>query len=81
MEFILLEYLGGLGVGCILALVIFFMFRREVTNNRKQMREDRRYMEDRLTGLLEGDQKTRADNTKALTELTTLLVRLNGKPK
>jgi len=81
MEFVLLEYLGGLGVGCILALVIFFMFRREVTNNRKQMREDKKYSEERLTGLLEGDQQSRAENTKALTELITYLKIHNGKSR
>jgi len=81
MEFILLEYLGGLGVGCVLALVIFFMYRRESKDHEEQMREDRKYMEDRLTQLLTNDQQSREENTKALTELNTYLRIRNGKPK
>lgn len=45
----------------------------------KQVRDDRKFMEDRLTSILEKDQQSREDNTKALTELTTVLTRMNGK--
>lgn len=68
MEFELLKAVGSLGVGCILGLVIFFMYRR-----------DRKFSESRLTNLLEKDQQTREDNTKALTELIVVLRSVNGK--
>ncbi len=45
----------------------------------KQIREDRKFMEDRLTDILTKDQESREENTKALTELTTVLTRMNGK--
>ena len=51
----------------LLAMVIFFMYRR-----------DKKTTEDRLTNLLEEDQKTRADSTKVTTELITWLKRKNG---
>ena len=70
MELEILEKVGSLGVGCVLGLVIFFMYRR-----------DRKCTESRLTSLIEQDQKTREANTKALTELNTFLVRVNGHSK
>ena len=66
----IISLVGSLGVGAFLGVIIFFMYR-----------QDRRVSEKRLTRLLEEDQKSREDNTKALTELTTLLFRLNGKSK
>ena len=64
----ILQLAGSLGVGAFLGTLIFLMYRR-----------DRTYTEKRLTKLLEEDQETRKDNTKALTELTTLVRRLNGR--
>jgi len=58
----------GLGVGGVLAIVIFFCYR-----------QDRNKSEDRLTGMLRQDQKSRESNTEALTELVTLIKKLNGK--
>ena len=58
------------GVGGLIAVLIFFIYRI-----------DRKASEKRLTKLLEQDQETRQEHTKALTELTTLLVRMNGKSK
>jgi len=92
MELSILEAFGSLGVGCILALVIFFMYRRECKAHQQQMqllqeqyeermREDRKFMEDRLTGLLESDQQSREAHTKVLTELITYLRHKNGKSK
>ena len=70
MEFELLKEVISLGVGCVLALVIFIMYR-----------QDKKATEARLTGLLEKDQKTREDNTKVLAELYTLVSRMNGNKK
>jgi len=58
------------GVGAVFGLVVFFMYRL-----------DRKSSEKRLSHLLEQDQESRQENTKALTELTSLLYRLNGKGK
>ena len=56
------------GVGAVFGIVVFFIYRI-----------DRRACEKRLTELLKQDQLTRTENTKALTELTTLLYKMNGK--
>ncbi len=58
------------GVGAVFGIVVFFIYRI-----------DRKSSEKRLSKLLEQDQITRAENTKALTELVTLLLRMNGKSK
>jgi len=58
------------GPGAFLGLIIFMMYR-----------QDRRASEKILTHLLEQDQETRQENTKVLTELTTLLIRVNGRLK
>ena len=64
----LLDIAAKAGAGVLLGLVIFFMYRT-----------DRRSSEKRLSNLLEKDQETREDNTKALTELNVLLRSLNGR--
>jgi len=58
------------GVGAVFGIVVFFIYRI-----------DRKASEKRLSKLLEQDQLSRAENTRALTELTTLLYRMNGKSK
>jgi len=77
----ILNLIGSLGVGAFLALIIFFMYRRDRNETLRQQREDRKFMEDRLTKLLEDDQQSREANTRTLTELTTLISRLNGRLK
>ncbi|MGW8177229.1 MAG: hypothetical protein ACWGQW_00310 [bacterium] len=78
-----LEYIGSVGgIGAILAVIVF-IYTRYLIN---QMREDRKFMEDRLTTLL-GDYKevckdqsiATKENAKALTELTTYLKMENKK--
>jgi len=76
-----LQIAGSLGVGAFLGVIIFFMYVKSQKSHEQQVREDRKFMEDRLTDLLEQDQKTRKENTKALTELNTLITRLNGRLK
>jgi hypothetical protein len=76
----ILQYIGGIGgIAGVLAFVIFCMYRQDRKSSADQLREDRKFMEDRLTKLLDADQISREANTKALTELTTLISRLNGK--
>ena len=75
MELSLIQYVGSIGgVAGVLALVIFFMYKQMVS----QMREDRKFMEDRLTIILDDYNKTTNDNTKVLTELITWLKMKNG---
>ena len=65
------------GVGAVFGIVVFFIYRI-----------DRKASEKRLSKLLEQDQETRREHTKAVveytkavTELTILLTRMNGKSK
>ena len=55
------------GAGAVFGIIVFFIYRI-----------DRKASEKRLSKLLEQDQLTRAENTKVLTELVTLLLRMNG---
>lgn len=76
----LLQVIASIGgVGAVFGIVAFLFYRWDRRSSATQMREDRMFMEDRLTKLLEQDQATRRENTKALTELVTWLVRKNGK--
>jgi len=63
----LIKVVAG-GGGAAIGLVIFYFYRI-----------DRKSSEKSLARLLEEDQKSRQENTKALTELTTFLIRQNGR--
>ena len=63
----ILQSAGSLGVGAFLGALIFIMYRL-----------DRKASEKRLTKLLEEDQETRREHTRAIAVLTTLVERLNG---
>ena len=75
----LLQVGGSLGVGAFLGLIIFLMYRRDRKSSEDRLREDRKYMEDRLTKIIEADQESRHKHTEALTELTILLRKMNGR--
>jgi Mg2+ and Co2+ transporter CorA len=76
----------SLGVGAFLGSLIFIMYRRDRDQHDLQVREDRKFMEDRLTGII-GDynaivkerNEVMVSFTKALSELTTILIRMNGR--
>ncbi len=70
----LVEILKGAGPVGVLAVGALWMYRQQV----KQMRQDRKFSEDRFSTVIEKDQETREKHTAVLTELTTLLKRLNG---
>lgn len=72
------ETLMAGGPIAILAYLIFHMYRRDRKSSAEQLREDRKYMEDRLSKIIEEDQNSREANTKALTELIVLLKHMNG---
>lgn len=75
MEFNLYEVASSVGgIGGLFAMVMFVVYRQTI----KQMREDRKYAEDRLTKLLEADQESRKDNTEALAQFITYLKAKNG---
>lgn len=79
MELGLIDAIVNGGPVVILAFIIFWMYRRDRKSSEKEMRNDRIFMEDRMTKILEQDQRTRDDNTKALTELIVLLKAMNGR--
>jgi len=58
------------GIGGVLAIIIFFMYR-----------QDRKATEKRLTVLLERDQETREANTRIMAEVFMVLKNINGKRK
>ena len=77
-----IEYIGSIGgIGGVLAFLIFMAYRYSV----RQMREDRKYMEDRLTGIIseynkasKSQQRATIKHTRVLTELITWLKAKNG---
>lgn len=74
-----LQVAGSLGVGCFLAVIIFFMYRRDRKDTEKMWRESKKFTEDRLTEIIEKDQETREENTKVTVELGTLIKTINGR--
>jgi len=75
----LINLVGSLGVGAMLAMMMFFVYRYDSKQSMRQIQEDRKYMEDRLTHMIEEDHETKQEHTKALIELTTVLRTMNGK--
>lgn len=70
-----LQWIGAMGgVGAVFALLLFLVYRQTT----KQMREDRKYMEDRLSHVIDDYNRTSSDNTKVLWELITWLKAKNG---
>lgn len=77
-----LEWIGAIGgVGAVFAVLIFWIYRQ--TN--KQMRQDRKFMEDRMMKLtddynerMQETNKSRDEHTKVLWELITWLKAKNG---
>ena len=66
----LVEYIGSIGgITGVLAFLLYMLVRHLIT----QMREDRKFMEDRLTTIIEADQQSRERHTIVLTELITWL--------
>ena len=81
-----IKEIASLGVGTILAILIFLMYRRDrktseeqLVGYTEQLRQDRVFMEDRMDGIINRDQVTREENTKATVALTVLLERMNGR--
>ena len=81
MELSLVDALISGGPVAVLAGIIFWMYRIDRKSNEKRIHDVHEAHSDRLEHLLEKDQESREDNTKALTELNTLLVRMNARKK
>ena len=71
----IIEYIGSIGgIAGVLAFLIFLAYRHLVN----QMREDRKFMEDRLSKIIDAYNFVTSENTKILTELITWLKMKNG---
>jgi len=79
MDSFLVETLATGGPVAILAGIIFFMYRKDRRDTERRIHDVHNAHSERLEGLLERDQETREDNTKAVTELNILLRKLNGR--
>ncbi len=81
----IIEYIGSIGgVGGVLASLMFLAYRYLV----RQMREDRKYMENRLTMVIReynrecrASRKVAIKHSSVLTELITYLKMKNGGKK
>ncbi len=71
----ILQLIGSMGgIAGIFGYLMFLAYRHTIS----QMRQDRMFMEDRLTKIIESDQKSREEHTKVFTELYTYLKLKNG---
>lgn len=77
-----LQWIGAVGgIGAVFAILMFFVYRQTI----KQMREDRKFMEERMVQLSDDynerqqeTNKSRDENTRVLAELYTYLKAKNG---
>ena len=69
------------GLGGLVAVIVFLMYRRDRNATEKMWRESKKFTEDMLNEIIERDQESREKNTKVLTKLVTLLKLMNGKLK
>lgn len=70
-----IQIAGSLGVGAFLGTLIFIMYRKDRNSTEKMWRESKKFTDE----MVERDQDTREENTKAITELNVLLRRMNGR--
>jgi len=79
MEWSFLEWVAGVGgVGAVFAVIMFWVYRVDKKSTQELMRQDRIFMEDRLTELLKKYNDAAIENTKVLAELITWLKDRNG---
>ena len=75
----ILQIVGSLGVGAFLGALIFIMYRTDRKDTENRIHDVHNAHSERLASLLDSDKDAREENTKALTELVTLLRRMNGR--
>ncbi len=61
-----------------IVFIVLLFYRQDRKTSEDRLREDRKLMEDRLDKIVNAYNATVEGNTKALTELVTLVQRLNG---
>lgn len=75
-----LEWIAGIGgVGAVFAVLMFFIYRHDRKAAEDRAREDRKFMEDRLTSVLDAYNKVTQENIKIQSEVLTWLRARNGK--
>jgi len=79
MESSIIDAVVSGGPVAVLALIIFLMYRKDRRDTERRVHDVHSAHSERLEALLEKDQKTREDNTMALTELNILLRKMNGR--
>ena len=79
METALLEAIVQGGPVAVLAYLIFWAYRRDRKSSEDRIRQDRVFMEDRMSVIIHEELTSRQENTKAVTELVVLLKGLNGR--
>lgn len=86
MEQSIVTALANAGGVAILAGIIFLMYRRDKDSSEKRIIElcnghAFTLLENgkQMTVMIKDDQKSREENTRALTQLTTTLERINGR--
>ena len=78
LESAIVEGIAAGGPIAVLAYLIFRMYRTDRTNTESRIHDVHEAHSERLESLLSRDLITREKNTAALTELTTLIKRING---
>ncbi len=71
----IIQYVGSIGgIAGVLAFLIFMAYRHQAS----QMRIDRKFMEDRLSKIIDAYNECSTNNTRVLAELITWLKAKNG---
>ena len=71
----IIEYIGSIGgIAGVFVVLIFFAYRHLVA----QMRDDRKFIEDRQAGIIKEYNEAVKENTRVLAELFTWLKAKNG---
>ncbi len=73
-----LQWVGAVGgIGAVFAILMFLVYRQTI----KQMRDDRKYWEERLSKIVDKYDDTASKSTTVLTELIVYLRAKNGGRK
>ena len=75
IDSVIVQIAGSLGVGAFLGALIFIMYRKDRLHTEDCLRQE----QEEMRRLLQADQESREANTRALTELTVVIARINGK--
>lgn len=74
----ILSAAASLGVGAFLGTLIFIIYRIDRRASEQRFERLCQHHDKKWATLVQADQKTREDNTKALTKLTDILSKMNG---